>query len=832
MNLKKIVDLIEKKEFEKGLIEVHKLLNIQESADLLNLLGIILNAQNKTNEALEAFDKALKKDKKNIPIYKNKISILLNANKDDELIECYQNLIKLDKNNVSYYNNLAIIFDRNNKKEIALKTINKAIDIDGKSEISYINKGIILFDKNNKDTYEKSKKTLLKALELNSRNLNALFVLGKISYESKEYDKSIKYLNSYNILDNKNYQTYYIKGECFYKKNNFDEALNSFKEALKIDSNHINSINAMGRIYNSLNRNKNAIKMFEKIISIIMSRKINQNAKEDLSMAYYNLGLCHRDNNNIQEAELFLKKSIELLPNFLDAQSQLASIKLIKTNEADEEMTISVNHNLDDNNKNSESLNEKNIILEIKNNLNNKQFEDAEKKCSKLIRENSKINDKLYYLLAQSLFAQFKMEEALINAEKAIKLNPKLLDAYRLKATLLSRLKRDNEAITVCNKIINIDEKDVKTLNQLAFIYKRIDQKNNSKKIFKKVLEIDPNNSHAQSGLSMLENSSLTNDEIAIQESYKSLKMIGNDYANQKSHKLSSIRHDIEQAKYLLTKGFKDTRIIDFASNGETFLNYLRSKNKNNNTSMHQAIMDKPLNEIKNILQKYWSLPIIYNTKEIKNFLNPNNNWKNIQEKYIDSKPEFVVIDNFLSEEALIELRKFCLLSKVFLKEYENDYLGAFGNMGFTSQIHIGIGRDLKARMSKIFGNQSLNHMWAFKYDSKIGSGINVHADFAKVNLNFWITPDKYNLNTKSGGLKVYDTPPPEDWVFEKYNASQKDIYKFLENVNANYMSAHYKCNRAVIFNSSLFHETEEIDFVDRYEGRRINVTYLFGRKN
>ena len=70
MNLKKIVDLIEKKEFEKGLIEVHKLLNIKESADLLNLLGIILNAQNKTNEALEAFDKALKKDKKNIPIYK------------------------------------------------------------------------------------------------------------------------------------------------------------------------------------------------------------------------------------------------------------------------------------------------------------------------------------------------------------------------------------------------------------------------------------------------------------------------------------------------------------------------------------------------------------------------------------------------------------------------------------------------------------------------------------------------------------------------------------------------------------------------------------------
>ena len=40
MNLKKIIDLIEEKEFEKGLIEVHKLLNSEESVELLNLLGI------------------------------------------------------------------------------------------------------------------------------------------------------------------------------------------------------------------------------------------------------------------------------------------------------------------------------------------------------------------------------------------------------------------------------------------------------------------------------------------------------------------------------------------------------------------------------------------------------------------------------------------------------------------------------------------------------------------------------------------------------------------------------------------------------------------------
>ena len=121
---------------------------------------------------------------------------------------------------------------------------------------------------------------------------------------------------------------------------------------------------------------------------------------------------------------------------------------------------------------------------------------------------------------------------------------------------------------------------------------------------------------------------------------------------------------------------------------------------------------------------------------------------------------------------------------------------------------------------------------WGFKYDSTLGKGINIHADFAIHNLNFWITPDEYNLNKKSGGLKVYDKPAPDSWTFEKYNSSQNEIYSFLKKEKTNAMHAHYKFNRAVLFNSSLFHETEEIDFVDSYEGRRINVTYLFGRKD
>ena len=189
-------------------------------------------------------------------------------------------------------------------------------------------------------------------------------------------------------------------------------------------------------------------------------------------------------------------------------------------------------------------------------------------------------------------------------------------------------------------------------------------------------------------------------------------------------------------------------------------------------------------------------------------------------------------IDDFLSEEALIELREFCLTSKVWNKQYNNRYLGAFSEQGFISPIHLQIAKDLKEKLPKLFGTHHLAEFWGFKYDSTLGKGINIHADAAIHNLNFWITPDEYNNDKNSGGLKVYDIPAPDNWIFKDYNTNNDKIYKFLKDNNAKCINVPYKFNRAVLFNSAYFHETDDIDFKDVYEGRRINNTYLFGDRN
>ena len=63
-----------------------------------------------------------------------------------------------------------------------------------------------------------------------------------------------------------------------------------------------------------------------------------------------------------------------------------------------------------------------------------------------------------------------------------------------------------------------------------------------------------------------------------------------------------------------------------------------------------------------------------------------------------------------------------------------------------------------------------------------------------------------------------------------KYH-DQKKIQEELKKSKGNIKVIPYNENRAVVFNSNLFHETDSYEFKEGYENRRINVTILFGRR-
>ncbi len=220
---------------------------------------------------------------------------------------------------------------------------------------------------------------------------------------------------------------------------------------------------------------------------------------------------------------------------------------------------------------------------------------------------------------------------------------------------------------------------------------------------------------------------------------------------------------------------------------------------------------------------------IIYNKppKPRDKYLNELLDIAAIENEYNNSNPEIVVIDNFLSQEFLKDLNIFFRCANIFKYPYPRGYIGTFLGKGMANKAILEFSQDLKHSFPNIFKDYNLTQAWAFKYDSNL-DGIGIHADDAKVNVNFWITNEDSNLDKDSGGMIVWKKKPDLDKGFKDFN-SIENMNKMLEEVrDIDYIRVPYKQNRVVIFNSKLYHVTDKLDFKPGYKNRRINVTYLY----
>ena len=212
-----------------------------------------------------------------------------------------------------------------------------------------------------------------------------------------------------------------------------------------------------------------------------------------------------------------------------------------------------------------------------------------------------------------------------------------------------------------------------------------------------------------------------------------------------------------------------------------------------------------------------------------------------ISENYKKTTPNIVVIDDFMNPEALQKLKDYCHEFPFWNTIYGRGYLGAFRQNGFTPKVLDVLSLELVQNLPEIFNNhnkRNLGQMWAFKYEANC-PGIDIHADFAAINANFWITPTKSNLDYdeendvgKTGGMWIWDTGAPPDWNFKDYNGDSKDrVVKFLKENDSKAIYIPYKYNRCVLFDSNLFHKTADVNFMPGFDNRRINVTMLFGTR-
>ena len=421
---------------------------------------------------------------------------------------------------------------------------------------------------------------------------------------------------------------------------------------------------------------------------------------------------------------------------------------------------------------------------------------------------------------------------AVASYDKAIALKPDYAEAYHSRGNALQELQQLDDAIVSYDKAIALRPQLAAAFVGRGNACKELWRLDDALASYEAAMDLQPDNIDAKRGvfwiqlgklneLPLIENLSL---DIAAANLKEEIRIVG-------ANKVMSdfrVLHDLEQTAHLISLGYDCEGLL--AANRRYQDIYARHCKESGHVESSKLI---PLTdgEVADI-NWFKQHPLRYQvSSDVKSCLNPENDWAAIEEQYFGSEPEIIYVDNLLSPAALREMQEFCLVSTIWKLEFKHQYLGAIAEGGFLSPLHLRLAIELREKMPRIFGEHHLEQLWAFKYTSKMGTGISVHADTARVNLNFWVTPDEANLDPQSGGLIVYDVPAPPSWLFEEYNKNDSTaIYAFLKKTGAGYRKIPYKCNRAALFNSNLFHETDKIDFKEGYANRRINVTYLFGR--
>tara|TARA_Y100001936_G_scaffold154930_1_gene151193 strand:- start:6732 stop:8258 length:1527 start_codon:yes stop_codon:yes gene_type:complete len=397
-----------------------------------------------------------------------------------------------------------------------------------------------------------------------------------------------------------------------------------------------------------------------------------------------------------------------------------------------------------------------------------------------------------YSNLSNCYLSQDRYDDAINILKKSIELDLNTLKSHHDIASILySKLSRssDNDFKNLeyhLDVLAKCDDKSV--ISSCALMYYNIGQLEKSLKLFK----------HSEK---------LYSDSLPTADTLRKISN-KNIIKTFVSHEFEQIRHidsDIDGIRNMkITQEFYD-RLEDI---------YKKSPNQ---------YIDEDYTFISNLHRIKYNKP----PQVKKNYINESLNFEEIEKTYTSSNPEIVIIDNFLSHDFLNELRVFFRCSNIFKYPYSRGYIGTFLGKGMANKALLEFSTELKMSFQKIFQNYYLSQAWAFKYDAK-KEGIGIHADDARVNVNFWITEDSANMNPKNGGMIVWKKTPKHDASFQDFNSLQSMNRMKDEIKDTDFVKVPYKSNRAVIFNSKLYHVTDEIHFKDYYKDRRVNVTFLY----
>lgn len=363
-----------------------------------------------------------------------------------------------------------------------------------------------------------------------------------------------------------------------------------------------------------------------------------------------------------------------------------------------------------------------------------------------------------------SVLADFgKFDDALRSYRQAVRLQPKVAGYHNDLGAALANVRRLEEARNHFKAAIELDRGFAAALDGLGFVNTISTTRLEPLKLSNKRLA-SIRTRPTRTNLAMSYIACGRYEDALAQFSIKIDKVRGGDISRPLTDEFRlitkpKITHDIEQLRYLDARhGSSDGR---FGRHAKVYQDIEREIDWGSEP-FKVSLTDEQYQRVQETYNRAFHVvdaPSIH-----RGALNPNLDTAAITRQYFGTGPGVCYFDELLKPEALRSLWRFLMESTIWFHiEHPEGYVGAYVDDGLACPLLLQIASNLRAALSEIFGDRQLKQLWAYKYSSTL-TGINLHADDAAVNVNFWISPDSANLNPERGGLIVYFSEAPKDW--------------------------------------------------------------------
>ena len=280
--------------------------------------------------------------------------------------------------------------------------------------------------------------TLKRVLQVESKNLPALHILGLIKASQSKYGEAADYLTRAARIHPNDASIQYNLAKALADSGNDKDALTHHKKAVALAPNNPEAWLSYGKSASTLGRYEDALVWYGNALSL----------KPDYAEAALNKGATLKELKRYEEAIAFAGRALEINPNLVEAWSNKGTLlnELKRYDEAiahyDQALKLKPDY--------AEAWSNKGAALhELK------QYDEAIAHYDQALKLKPDYAE-AWSNKGASLGELKRYDEAIAQCDQALKLKPDYAEAWYNKGASLGRLKRYDEAIAQCDQALKL----------------------------------------------------------------------------------------------------------------------------------------------------------------------------------------------------------------------------------------------------------------------------------------------------------------------------------------------------------------------------------------